>query len=164
MAKQTIAFPELLRTYREAASLSQNALARAVDINPGTINRLETGERMPTGRDQVLQLAAGIGLTPEQTHALVVAAGFAPQAYDAVGLDHPLLLRIAAVLGSPDTSEAAHQAFERIVCCAIDHPRDPVLTTVADLVSDTSLSPEERRDFTLQVLLAARRWRKVDLP
>ena len=60
-------FPQLLRQVREAAGLSQNALGRRIDINPGTINRLETGEREPTGREQVLQLAGGIGLDATQT-------------------------------------------------------------------------------------------------
>ncbi|MCL4543613.1 MAG: helix-turn-helix domain-containing protein [Chloroflexi bacterium] len=156
-------FPDLLHTFRERAGLSQNALARAVDINPGTINRLETGERAPTGREQVLQLAAGIGLGPADTNALVAAAGFAPQAYDTVGLDHPLLLAVAEFLGSAAITSSAKKAFEHLVEQALQAPLDPVLQIVADLRFDPQLTTEEQRDFALQVLLTARRWRKVDL-
>ncbi|MCL4546084.1 MAG: helix-turn-helix domain-containing protein [Chloroflexi bacterium] len=156
-------FPDLLHTFRERAGLSQNALARAVDINPGTINRLETGERAPTGREQVLQLAAGIGLGPVDTNALVTAAGFAPQAYDAVGLDHPLLLAVAEFFGSAAIASSAKEAFERLTERALQAPLDPVLQIIADLRFDPQLTTEEQRDFALQVLLAARRWRKVDL-
>jgi len=107
-------FPQLLRQVREAAGLSQNALGRRIDINPGTINRLETGEREPTGREQVLQLAGGIGLDAEQTNRLVASAGFAPQAYDAVGLDNPTLLQIAVYLGAPERSAAERATFLQV--------------------------------------------------
>lgn len=158
------AFPHLLRQLREAAGLSQNALGRGIDINPGTINRLETGEREPTGRQQVLQLAAGIGLTQAQTDTLVTAAGFAPVAYDAAGLDNPTLLRIAAFLGAPGRAEQERQAFLHLLSLALAAPLDPALQAALEILNDSSIPEEERRDLRRQIALAARRWRPVPLP
>jgi len=157
------AFPQLLREFREAAGLSQNALGRGIDINPGTINRLETGEREPTGRQQVLQLAAGMGLDGERTDQLVAAAGFAPVAYDGVGLANPVLLRIAAFLGG-ERPAAEREAFLRLLALAVAQPLDATLTTALDILADETIPAEERREFRLQVALAARRWRKAPLP
>lgn len=156
-------FPALLRAFREAAGLSQNALGRGIDINPGTINRLETGERAPTGREQVLQLATGIALSQEQTDELVAAAGFAPVAYDTVGLANPVLLRIAAFLGG-ERPEAERAAFLRLLERAAAQPLDAVLTTALDILADETIPAEERREFRLQIALAARRWRQAPLP
>ena len=157
------AFPQLLREFREAAGLSQNALGRGIDINPGTINRLETGEREPTGRQQVLQLAAGMGLDGERTDQLVAAAGFAPVAYDGVGLANPVLLRIAAFLGG-ERPAAEREAFLRLLALAVAQPLDATLTMALDILADETIPAEERREFRLQVALAARRWRKAPLP
>ena len=157
-------FPQLLRQVREAAGVSQNALGRRIDINPGTINRLETGEREPTGREQVLQLAGGIGLDAEQTNRLVASAGYAPQAYDAIGLDNPTLLQIAAYLGAPERSTAERATFLQLVALAMAGPLDPTLSAAMDILSDERIPAPERREFRLQIALAARRWRAVPLP
>jgi transcriptional regulator with XRE-family HTH domain len=157
------AFPQRLRQVREAAGLSQNALGRRIDINPGTINRLETGEREPTGRDQVLQLARGIGLDSEQTNQLVASAGFAPQAYDAVGLDDPTLLQIAAYLGATERSSTERATFLQLVRLAMAGPLDPTLSAALDILSDERIPAAERQEFRLQIALAARRWRTVPL-
>lgn len=158
------AFPQRLRQAREAAGLSQNALGRRIDINPGTINRLETGEREPTGREQVLQLAGGIGLESAQTNELVASAGFAPQAYDAVGLANPTLLQIATYLGAPDRSASERTAFLQLVAQAMAGPLDPTLVAALDILSDERIPAAERREFRLQIALAARRWRTAPLP
>ena len=158
------AFPQVLRQVREAAGLSQNALGRRIDINPGTINRLETGEREPTGREQVLQLAGGIGLDAEQTNRLVASAGFAPQAYDALGLDNPTLLQIAAYLGAVDRNPADRAAFLRLLTLAMAGPLDPTLNAALDILSDERIPAAERQEFRLQIALAARRWRAAPLP
>ena len=158
------AFPQVLRQMREAAGLSQNALGRRIDINPGTINRLETGEREPTGREQVLQLAGGIGLDAEQTNRLVASAGFAPQAYDALGLDNPTLLQIAGSLGAADRNPADRAAFLRLLPLAMAGPIDPTLSAALDILSDERIPAAERQEFRLQIALAARRWRAVPLP
>lgn len=158
------AFPQVLRQMREAAGLSQNALGRRIDINPGTINRLETGEREPTGREQVLQLAGGIGLDAEQTNRLVASAGFAPQAYDALGLDNPTLLQIASYLGAADRNPADRAAFLRLLTLAMAGPLDPTLNAALDILSDERIPAAERQEFRLQIALAARRWRAVPLP
>jgi transcriptional regulator with XRE-family HTH domain len=157
------AFPQRLRQVREAAGLSQNALGRRIDINPGTINLLETGEREPTGREQVLQLAAGIGLDSEQTNGLVAAAGFAPPAYDAIGLANPTLLQVAAYLGGAERSATERAAFLQLLGQAMAGPLDPVLSAAVDILSDERIPAAERREFRLQIALAARRWRAVPL-
>jgi transcriptional regulator with XRE-family HTH domain len=50
-------FAELLKTFREAAGLSQRSLARASEINPAIISRMESGDRGPSGPAQVLAIA-----------------------------------------------------------------------------------------------------------
>ena len=156
-------FSSQLKALREAAGLSQNALGRVVDINPGTINRLETGEREPSSRDQVLLLAQGIGLNAEQTDTLVASAGFAPTAYDGVGLANPVLIRIARLLGAERTAPE-REAFLNFLELCLRTPLDPVLEATLELWNDATLSAEERRDFRLSVALTARRWRQIALP
>lgn len=157
-------FPQLLRQMRDAAGLSQNALGRRIDINPGTINRLEAGEREPTGREQVLQLAGGMGLDGEQTDLLVAAAGYAPRTYDAVGLANPALLRIAAYLGAAERSEAERAGFLQLLTLATAEPLDATLSATFSILTDDEIPVAERRDFRRQIALAARRWRSVPLP
>ncbi len=156
-------FAALLKQSREAAKLSQNALGRATDINPGTINRMETGEREPTGRDQVLSLAAGIGLDAEHTDRFVAAAGYAPAAYDVAGLANPTLIRMAGYLGETHPEED-RQALLRLLTMASAGPLDPALRAVIELWQEAKLSDDDRRDLQLCVTLAVRRWRKVPLP
>ncbi len=109
------AFAELLKSYRVARGLSQRALARAARINPAIANRLESGERGPSGPDQVRAIAAALGLDAEQSDRLLGAAGFWPDVYLRVGPDDPTLLRVAQLLASPRVAEPDRARFRAVI-------------------------------------------------
>jgi transcriptional regulator with XRE-family HTH domain len=67
-------FHELLRTYRIAAGLSQNQLARWTGVDPAYINRMErspdqqgSGRSWRPSRQVVLAMADALGLPPGET-------------------------------------------------------------------------------------------------
>jgi transcriptional regulator with XRE-family HTH domain len=91
-------FGAALRQARLAAGLSQNELGRRAGINAGTINRLETAEREPTGREQVRALAAALNLAPLDGHRLMAAAGLLPDPLATLGAADPVLLLVADIL------------------------------------------------------------------
>lgn len=68
-------FAAILREYREAAGLTQNALARAAGIHPSNLNRLEGGHQLPR-RSTVLKLIHGFGwaLTDARVERLLASA------------------------------------------------------------------------------------------
>lgn len=72
-------FADLLKRKREAAGLSQSALAKAVDISPSHLNRIEKAQRNPPPADKVLQIAYALHLSPVETDRLLAAAGYAPR-------------------------------------------------------------------------------------
>ena len=72
-------FGQLLRVHRERSRLSQNALARAVGVDPAHINRLENGKQFRPGRDVTLAIAEATGLGADETDRLLYAAGLAPE-------------------------------------------------------------------------------------
>ncbi len=109
------AFAELLKSYRAARGMSQRALARAARINPAIANRLESGERGPSGPDQVRALAAALGLDAEQTDRLLGAAGFWPDVYLRVGPGDPTLLQVARLLASPRVTEPDRARFRAVL-------------------------------------------------
>lgn len=72
-------FGSLLRRKRTAAGLSQSALAKAAEISPSHLHRMEKGERNPPPADKVLRIADALRLSPAETDRLLVAAGYAPR-------------------------------------------------------------------------------------
>jgi transcriptional regulator with XRE-family HTH domain len=91
-------FGDGLRQARLAAGLSQNELGRRSGVNVGTINRLEAGERAPTGPEQVDALAAALGLAGPEHDRLLAAAGFMPDAVARLGPADPTLVLVASIL------------------------------------------------------------------
>lgn len=71
-------FAALLRDYRERAELSCNAAARAIDVDPSYISRLERGEREPPRRRVVVALANALGLVGQERGQFFAAAGYWP--------------------------------------------------------------------------------------
>ncbi|MGE5619217.1 MAG: helix-turn-helix domain-containing protein [Sphingomonadaceae bacterium] len=108
-------FAQLLKGYREGSGLSQRALARASQINPAIISRLESGDREPSGPEQVLAIARALGLDPERTDALLSSAGHWPRAILELGPSDESLLMVARVLTGPHLEDAAKVRFRRIV-------------------------------------------------
>ena len=63
-------FGQLIRQSREAAGISQRALAQKVGLDVSYINRLESGERRPR-RATLLKLASALGIKGAGTGCLV---------------------------------------------------------------------------------------------
>src|SRR5436305_4391258 len=72
-ASQTTTFGALLRRYRRAASLSQEALAERAGLSMAAISALERGRRTPRP-ETVQMLAAALALTPQQRASLIAMA------------------------------------------------------------------------------------------
>lgn len=89
-------FPDLLRTYRKIARLSQSRLAEAAGFDHSYLSRLESGNRKPT-RDAVDRLCIAMGLDQANTEALLRSAGFIG-VDDSTLLNDPDLRGLAALL------------------------------------------------------------------
>src|SRR5579871_2194695 len=74
----TADFGRLLREYRLAARLTQEALAERAGLGVRSIQALERGESQPL-QDTLRRLVAALVLTPEQRVPFVAAAGPAPR-------------------------------------------------------------------------------------
>src|SRR4051794_6562868 len=74
----TNTFGALLRQYRLAASLSQEALGALAGLSATAIAALERGRRKTPRPSTVLLLAAGLGLAPAERATLIGAATAAP--------------------------------------------------------------------------------------
>jgi tetratricopeptide (TPR) repeat protein/transcriptional regulator with XRE-family HTH domain len=82
-------FAELLRSFRQRASLDQAGLAASLGVHVNTIGGWERGLYRPRERELVLRLAEDLSLAPAETDQLLRAADF-PTAYDT---PHPLAAR-----------------------------------------------------------------------
>ncbi|MFZ1596393.1 MAG: hypothetical protein WAW26_11090, partial [Anaerolineae bacterium] len=72
-------FAELLTQYMVRTGVSDSEMARAIGVRRQTIFRWKEGlSERPRQRDDVLAGAAKLRLSPEETDALLLAAGFAP--------------------------------------------------------------------------------------
>jgi transcriptional regulator with XRE-family HTH domain len=76
MTRTALAFSAALRRAREAAGLSQRALARASGRTAAYISLLEAGRRAPE-RPAVERLTAALRLADAERDALLLAAGYA---------------------------------------------------------------------------------------
>src|SRR6185437_739764 len=70
-------FAELLRRFRVAASLTQEALAERCGYSPATIAALETGRRKAPRLSTVSDLADALSLSAADRALLATAAGVA---------------------------------------------------------------------------------------
>lgn len=108
-------FGDILRAWREAAGLSQSALAKRVGVDASYVNRIESGQRGVERRDVVLGFAQALGLGPVETDRLLLAAGFLPEALHQLGPNDPTLTLVANVLTNPQLSPEERQLFRQIV-------------------------------------------------
>lgn len=111
-------FGRLLRTARLIAGLSQNELGRRAGINPGTINRLETGVRLPTGRDQVVELSIALALPTDQRDQLLAAASLMPDPIVRLGGADPILVLVATILADETIPVAERAEFRHQIVLA----------------------------------------------
>lgn len=108
-------FGAKLKTYREKAGMSQNALGRASGLSPATINRLESGERSPSNRALVEQICDSLGLQGPERDDLLGSAGHAPDIYSLVPPSDPTLLAVAGVLGDPGVTSEDRGEFRAVI-------------------------------------------------
>ena len=111
-------FGALLRSFRERADISQSALGRRSDVHPSIVNRLESGERSPSGPDLVEALAQGIGLSPDDTDRLFAAGGFAPGVINQLGPGDPTLLLVAQALTDSRVPSDERQRLRDVIAAA----------------------------------------------
>jgi len=69
-SEQTLTFGALIRRYRTAAGLSQEALAERANLSARAISDLERGLKQAPRRDTVELLAQALGLAPDERAAL----------------------------------------------------------------------------------------------
>jgi len=105
-------FADLLRGFRERLGWSQTALGARAGVNASYINRLESG--VPTA-EVVRALAAGLGLSPEETDRLLWSAGCLPASLQALTPGDPTLLAVARLLGDRRLSPEARADFRACV-------------------------------------------------
>lgn len=108
-------FGALMRHYRERAGMSQRALAKVSEINPAIISRLETGDRMPSGPQQVLSIARSLNLSPTDSDTLLAMAGHWPSTILTLGPQDETLLEVARVLSTKNLKEEDLRRFRAIV-------------------------------------------------
>ena len=108
-------FGPLLSQFRQRSGLSQNALARRAGINPGTVNRLESGQRAPSNRELVLTLADALGLPSADRDRLLAAAGHLPIAFDQQAVGDPALRLVADILADETIPAAERDEFRQIL-------------------------------------------------
>ena len=104
-------FGTLFQRWRERAGLSQNALARRMDVNPAYVNRLEHGGRGAGNRELVETAAVALGLSPAERDRLLAAAGHWPTGLTALGPGDPTLRLVADVLADPTISARDRALF-----------------------------------------------------
>jgi transcriptional regulator with XRE-family HTH domain len=113
-------FGDLLRQARLRRGLSQRALARASRVNPAIVSRLESGDRGPSGPEQVRALTTALALEPAQADALLASAGFWPQSLLDLGPADPTLLAVAQLLTTPRLTTPERTRFRTIIGLLID--------------------------------------------
>jgi transcriptional regulator with XRE-family HTH domain len=106
------AFATLLTTHRTRARLSQSRLAALAGFDHSTVNRWESGARLPQ-RSAVERLAAALALSQPDTDTLLMAAGY-------LGELEPVLVEAAALLGDEGLAREVRDEVRRRVrmaCC-----------------------------------------------
>jgi transcriptional regulator with XRE-family HTH domain len=106
---------ERLREARQRRGLSQRALARASRVNPAIVSRLESGERGPSGPDQVRALIDALQLDRATADALLASAGFWPQSLLDLGPADPTVLAVAQLLTTPSLAASERTRFRALV-------------------------------------------------
>lgn len=112
-------FGESLRRHREAAGLTQHALAERADIDQSYITRLENGSRQPPDRDKVAKLADALDLDDVSRYRFFVAAGHVPDWLLALDPADPTLLAIARYLSAPTIADAAKRDLRQAVALLV---------------------------------------------
>jgi len=113
-------FAELLKQYREEHGASQRGLAQATRINQAIISRFESGDRGPSGPEQVLAIIDALHLDEARASALLGSAGYWPRAFMDLGPSDPTLLAVVRLLAHAEMSDERKLRFRRIVELLVD--------------------------------------------
>jgi tetratricopeptide (TPR) repeat protein len=107
-------FAELLRSYRERASLDRAALAAALGVHRNTLGLWERGEYRPRYRELLLRLADELALSPAETDQLLRAADFPPvnATPDLLSARHQLRAPLADFVGRVQEIEQLRAALQ----------------------------------------------------
>ena len=112
-------YGDLVKKLRQERGMTQRALARAISLNPTLVNRSESGDRAPSGPDEIAAIARALTLTHAQFDELLASAGYWPAAFVAVGPADRTMYAVASVLADPSLSDEVRQqlrlAIEGIV-------------------------------------------------
>lgn len=108
-------FPTLLRSYRERAVRSRNALAHEVGVDPSYLTRIEHGDREPPRQHIVEALSRALKLSVAERNRLLVAAGYAPMSVVQLGAWDDALQAVADVLNDMHLSPEERNEFRGVV-------------------------------------------------
>ncbi len=109
------AFGSTLRRYRLRGGWSQNLLGSMASVDASYINRLERGDRPAPAREVALALARALTLAPEETDALLLAAGHIPSRLQQLGLADPTVALVVRILTDERLDTAARDDFRTVV-------------------------------------------------
>lgn len=140
-ASMDSAFGSRLRALRQAARLSQNELGRRASINPGTVNRLEAGEREPTGREQVEALAEALALTAGERDALLADARLLPAPLERLGAADAMVVLVADILSDEGIPLAERDEFRWLIALVARRWRPAAVGPPAPVASGAGLPP-----------------------
>ena len=139
----TTSFGATLATARQAAGLSQHALARAAGIDASYVNRLERGERQAPDAATIRRLAEALRLDQAGTDALMVAGGGLPAVLERLGPLDPTILLLADVLGDAAIPEQERDDLRRIIALLVRRWRP---TAIAETQQTAPAGGGRRRD------------------
>src|SRR5262245_16932260 len=110
-----VEFGALLRRLRERAGQSGNALARAVEVDPSYLSRIEHGGREAPRPHVVFALGQALGLSLLDLNRLLFAAGYAPASLQQLGGWDDALQDVVDVLTDTRLTPAARDEFRSVL-------------------------------------------------
>ena len=114
-------FGHLMRQSREAAGISQRALAKKVGLDVSYINRLESGERQPR-RGTLLKLASGLEITGRELDSWFMTCDLAPMPLLAELSDglHPVSVTQAPADSLAEPGSDTVSVWEKLAAIGLD--------------------------------------------
>jgi transcriptional regulator with XRE-family HTH domain len=136
-------FAKLLSDFRKRAGISQYALAKKIDMNPGHLNRIEKGERNAPKRNTILKISEVLGLREEEKAELLIKARYAPPAVN-IG-KKCYQISESLVYESPlEGKEIAKMAYSSDIS-------NPTVRLLAEVLSDPSIPPKRKSEMEREI-------------
>ena len=114
------AFGDRLREWREQRQMPQRTLSETAGINQALISRFETGDRLPSGPEQVLALTRALRLSEHDADALLADAGYWPRVLVELGPSDQTLLLVARLLSDPAVPSRRKERFRQLLALLIE--------------------------------------------